>query len=170
MVGLLQQEQKGAGEHTARAVGCQAFRKVPQVPLTPTGVHVLPNWMQSICWNLHLPGGKREIDVLPVHDLFFFVPTLTIDLWARKRLPSLDVCWKNQNNVYKILQSLASKIVTYSLFCLSSQPRFTLQPWSCNLRNKWESALVPLNSGILGLHLFWIRFSVRACVNGIVSW
>jgi hypothetical protein len=101
---------------------------------------------------------------------FFFVPTLTIDLWARKRLPSLDVCWKNQNNVYKILQSLASKIVTYSLFCLSSQPRFTLQPWSCNLRNKWESALVPLNSGILGLHLFWIRFSVRACVNGIVSW
>jgi len=77
------------------------------------------------CIYLHLPGPirtvlepaftwrrKGDIDVSPVHD-FFFVSTLTIDFWASKRLPVLNVCCRNQNNVYKILQSRAAEIVTY---------------------------------------------------------
>jgi len=80
------------------------------------------------CIYLHLPGPirtvlepaftwrrKGDIDVSPVHD-FFFVSTLTIDFWASKRLPVLNVCCRNQNNVYKILQSRAAEIVTYRYY------------------------------------------------------
>ena len=168
VVRLLQQEQKRTREHSARAVGCQPFREVPQVPLT----------LSEFPWLL------AEVDAVRLFRMVL-KPAFTWEkeywrstctwtfscfhsyhnFWASKRQPLFVVCCRNLNNVYKILQSLAAEIVKYSWFCSSNKHHLSIWLLSSGVFN-CKSQIILLHRRYY-FRLFLMGHSQISCLKSV---